>query len=50
MVRYGHAAGHQLGVHVTGDRAIDTVVDAFAAAASGIPGPIRATTPSTGTS
>ncbi|OII64425.1 amidohydrolase [Streptomyces sp. CC53] len=39
MVRHGHEAGHQLGVHVTGDRAIDTVVDAFAAAAERHPRP-----------
>lgn len=32
MIRHAHAAGHQMGVHVTGDRAIDTVADAFAAA------------------
>ncbi|QXJ20997.1 amidohydrolase [Actinomadura graeca] len=32
MVRLAHIAGHQLGVHVTGDRAIDAVVDAFEAA------------------
>ncbi|MFI8946680.1 amidohydrolase [Streptomyces sp. NPDC053750] len=32
MIRHAHAAGHQLGVHVTGDRAIDIVADAFAAA------------------
>ena len=34
MVRHAHAAGYQVGVHVTGDRGIDTVVDAFAAAAA----------------
>ncbi|MEU3606868.1 amidohydrolase [Streptomyces sp. NPDC035033] len=34
MIRHAHAAGHQLGVHATGDRAIDTVADAFAAAAA----------------
>nr|WP_240981692.1 MULTISPECIES: amidohydrolase [unclassified Streptomyces] len=34
MVRHAHAAGYQLGVHATGDRAIDTVVDAFAEAAA----------------
>ncbi|GAA3368346.1 amidohydrolase [Streptomyces sannanensis] len=39
MVRHAHAAGHQLGVHVTGDRGIDTVVDAFAAATAGHPRP-----------
>lgn len=32
MILAGHAAGHQVGVHVTGDRAIDTVVDAIVAA------------------
>ncbi|MEV5705025.1 amidohydrolase [Actinoallomurus sp. NPDC052274] len=32
MVRLAHNAGHQIGVHVTGDRAIDAVVDAFEAA------------------
>ncbi|MFE7192584.1 amidohydrolase [Kitasatospora sp. NPDC057595] len=32
MIAAVHAAGHQIGVHVTGDRAIDTVADAFAAA------------------
>lgn len=32
MVRLAHVAGHQLGVHVTGDRALDAVVDAFEAA------------------
>ncbi|MEU1783489.1 MULTISPECIES: amidohydrolase [Streptomyces] len=39
MIRYTHAAGYQAGVHVTGDRAIDTVVDAFAAAAAERPRP-----------
>ncbi|MFE0102899.1 amidohydrolase [Streptomyces sp. NPDC059009] len=32
IVAHAHAAGHQLGIHVTGDRACDTVVDALAAA------------------
>ncbi|MEW2401273.1 amidohydrolase [Streptomyces sp. NPDC046862] len=32
MVRIAHEAGFQLGVHVTGDLAIDTVVDAFVSA------------------
>jgi predicted amidohydrolase YtcJ len=32
MVRLGHVAGRQVGVHATGDRAIDVVVDAFVAA------------------
>ncbi|MBD0671664.1 amidohydrolase [Streptomyces sp. CBMA156] len=39
MIRLGHTAGHQLGVHVTGDRAIDTVADAFAAAVAEHPRP-----------
>ncbi|WP_411099837.1 amidohydrolase [Streptomyces sp. x-45] len=39
MIRHAHAAGHQLGVHVTGDRAIDTVADAFAAALAEHPRP-----------
>ena len=29
MIRHAHAAGYQVGVHVTGDRGIDTVVGAF---------------------
>ncbi|MDI2132728.1 amidohydrolase [Yinghuangia seranimata] len=32
IVHAAHAAGYQLGVHVTGDQGIDAVVDAFAAA------------------
>lgn len=32
IVRHAHAAGFQLGVHVTGDQGIDAVVDAFEAA------------------
>lgn len=32
MIRHAHAAGHQLGIHVTGDRAADVVTDALAAA------------------
>ncbi|WP_137992521.1 amidohydrolase [Streptomyces vilmorinianum] len=32
MIRHAHKAGFQIGVHVTGDRGIDTVVDAFAVA------------------
>ncbi|MFJ9587999.1 amidohydrolase [Streptomyces acidicola] len=32
IIRYAHDAGHQIGVHVTGDRGIDAVVDSFAAA------------------
>ncbi|WP_030415118.1 amidohydrolase [Streptomyces sp. NRRL S-1448] len=39
MIRHAHVAGHQLGVHVTGDRAIDTVADAFAAAMAAHPRP-----------
>jgi predicted amidohydrolase YtcJ len=37
MIRIAHEAGFQLGVHVTGDRAIDTVVDAFVAADEAAP-------------
>ncbi|MFH9736537.1 amidohydrolase [Streptomyces roseolus] len=37
MIRHAHAAGHQLGVHATGDRAIDTVADAFAEATAAHP-------------
>jgi predicted amidohydrolase YtcJ len=32
LVRLAHAAGHQIGIHATGDAAIDATVDAFAAA------------------
>ena len=32
MVSYAHSLGHQVGIHVTGDRGIDAVVDAYAAA------------------
>ncbi|GHH04753.1 amidohydrolase [Streptomyces lanatus] len=39
MIRVAHEAGFQLGVHVTGDRAIDTVVDAFTAAQACAPRP-----------
>ncbi|WP_369166980.1 amidohydrolase [Streptomyces sp. R28] len=39
MIRIAHEAGFQLGVHVTGDRAIDTVVDAFVAADEAAPRP-----------
>ncbi|MFF7408589.1 amidohydrolase [Streptomyces lydicus] len=39
MIRHAHVAGHQMGVHVTGDRAIDTVADAFAAAMAAHPRP-----------
>ncbi|GKQ41336.1 amidohydrolase [Streptomyces sp. A012304] len=39
MIRVAHEAGFQLGVHVTGDRAIDTVVDAFVAADEAAPRP-----------
>ncbi|MFC0602492.1 amidohydrolase [Streptomyces palmae] len=34
MIRHAHAAGYQLGVHVTGDRGIDAVTEAFAEAAT----------------
>ncbi|MFE6595225.1 amidohydrolase [Streptomyces sp. NPDC057781] len=39
MVRHAHTAGYQLGVHATGDRAGDTVADAFAAAMAEYPRP-----------
>ncbi|MCX5366327.1 amidohydrolase [Streptomyces sp. NBC_00124] len=39
MIRVAHEAGYQLGVHVTGDRAIDEVVDAFVAAHEAAPRP-----------
>ncbi|KUO19530.1 amidohydrolase [Streptomyces dysideae] len=39
MIRLAHEGGFQLGVHVTGDRAIDTVVDAFLAADASAPRP-----------
>ncbi|MGW1272211.1 amidohydrolase, partial [Streptomyces sp. NPDC002491] len=39
MIRVAHEAGFQLGVHVTGDRAIDEVVDAFVAANAAAPRP-----------
>ncbi|MCX5264070.1 amidohydrolase [Streptomyces sp. NBC_00199] len=39
MIRVAHEAGFQLGVHVTGDRAIDEVVDAFVAANAAVPRP-----------
>ncbi|MEU7593081.1 amidohydrolase [Streptomyces sp. NPDC039022] len=39
IVRYAHAAGHQLGVHITGDHGIDAVVEAFEAAQAEIPRP-----------
>ncbi|MEU1027065.1 amidohydrolase family protein, partial [Streptomyces sp. NPDC005904] len=39
MIRCAHVTGHQLGVHVTGDRACDTVADAFAAALAEHPRP-----------
>lgn len=35
MVALVHAAGYQVGVHATGDRAVDTVVDAYAVAMRG---------------
>lgn len=37
MVRLAHAVGFQVGVHVTGDRAIDAAVDAFLAAGAAHP-------------
>jgi predicted amidohydrolase YtcJ len=39
MIRIAHDAGYQLGVHVTGDLAIDAVVDAFVAANEASPRP-----------
>ncbi|MFJ9613740.1 amidohydrolase [Streptomyces noursei] len=39
IIHHAHAAGHQMGVHVTGDRGIDTVTDAFAAAMAEHPRP-----------
>jgi predicted amidohydrolase YtcJ len=39
MVAYAHDLGWQVGVHVTGDRGIDAVVDAFAAAVAANPRP-----------
>ena len=39
MIHVAHTAGFQLGVHVTGDRGIDTVVDAFVAANLAVPRP-----------
>ncbi|MBD0670415.1 amidohydrolase [Streptomyces sp. CBMA156] len=39
MIAVAHAAGHQIGVHVTGDLAIDTVADALAAAQLAHPRP-----------
>ncbi|MCZ9354717.1 amidohydrolase [Streptomyces mutabilis] len=39
MIRHAHTTGYQLGVHVTGDRGIDTVADAFAAAMTEHPRP-----------
>ncbi|MDQ0963869.1 putative amidohydrolase YtcJ [Streptomyces sp. B4I13] len=39
MISVAHEAGFQLGVHVTGDRAIDEVVDAFVAANAAAPRP-----------
>ncbi|MET8978061.1 amidohydrolase [Streptomyces sp. NPDC004539] len=39
MIRTAHEAGFQLGVHVTGDRAIDTVVDALIDADRAAPRP-----------
>ncbi|MGW8376238.1 amidohydrolase [Streptomyces sp. ODS28] len=39
IVAYAHAAGHQLGVHITGDHGIDAVVDAFRSAQADSPRP-----------
>ncbi|MGW0578198.1 amidohydrolase [Streptomyces sp. NPDC002920] len=39
MIRIAHETGYQLGVHVTGDLAIDTVVDAFVDANAAAPRP-----------
>ncbi len=39
MIRLAHRAGHQVGVHVTGDRGIDAVVEAFARAVEEYPRP-----------
>jgi len=39
LVRLAHAAGHQIGIHATGDAAIDATVDAFAAAVARHPRP-----------
>ncbi|MEU7583514.1 amidohydrolase [Streptomyces sp. NPDC041068] len=39
IIRHAHDAGYQVGVHVTGDRACDTVADAFAAALEEHPRP-----------
>lgn len=50
MIGIAHRAGFQLGVHVTGDRAIDTVVEAFVAANAAAPAPTPGTTSSTATS
>lgn len=44
MVRIGHEAGYQVGVHVTGDRAIDTVADAIIAAQTAHPARTPGTT------
>ena len=41
LVRHYHAKGHQLAVHAIGDRAIDQVLDAYAAALDERPGPGR---------
>ncbi len=35
MIDAAHGAGHQIGVHATGDRATRVVADAFAAALAG---------------
>ncbi|MFV0309583.1 MAG: amidohydrolase [Desertimonas sp.] len=39
MIELAHRAGHQIGVHTTGDRSADAVVDAFVAAVTKYPRP-----------
>ncbi|MFE7593987.1 amidohydrolase [Kitasatospora sp. NPDC057512] len=39
IIRLAHTAGHQVGVHATGDRGGDAVADALAAAVAGHPRP-----------
>ena len=38
MIQYAHAKGYQIGLHATGDRAIDVAVDGFAKAFADNPG------------
>jgi predicted amidohydrolase YtcJ len=38
MILYVHSKGYQVGVHATGDRAIDAAVDGFVEACEGTPG------------